>query len=219
MNKNYYMIFAVTLAGLALPGSACALDLAVGAHGGTMGNGFEAALGLNSFVGLRAGVNSSDYEYDIDIEDEEGLEYQNPKFDFDNQYLMLDIFPLAGKFHLTAGYFKNNNSITTSGRVNNSEITIGGQHPAIDTEVTAMISFEDGGYAGFGFGSATDDGLINFALDIGVVMQGSPQVDIDVSDDSINEADINQEEAELEEENKDLEMWPLVNLSLSIHFF
>jgi hypothetical protein len=224
MIKNHYTILAATLAGLiVMPGSASALDFAVGAHGGTMGTGVEAAVGLTDFISLRAGVNSGDYEYEVDIDDQQGLDYTNPTFDFDNQYLMLDIYPFAGSLHVTAGYFKNDNSIATSARVDDSEITIGDQQPDIDTQVNALISFEDGAYAGIGFGNTASGGFINFGLDIGVVMQGSPQVDIDVIDPpagfDISEQDIADEEAEFEEENKDFDMWPVINLSLSIQLF
>jgi hypothetical protein len=224
MIKNHYTILAATLAGLIIiPGSANALDFGVGAHGGTMGTGLEAAVGLTDFLSLRAGINSADYEYDVDIEDQEGLDYKNPKFDFDNQYLMLDVYPFGGKLHVTAGYFKNDNTILTSARVDDSEITIGGQQPDIDTEVSALISFEDGAYYGIGFGNAASGGMINFGLDLGVVMQGSPHVDIDVTDPpagfTITEDDIAAEEDQFEEENKDMDMWPMIKLSLTVHIF
>lgn len=222
MNKNYHVFLAVTLAGLAIPGAASALDFAVGAHGGTMGTGVEATLGLNSHLNLRAGLNSGEYEI-MEIEDEEGLEYDDPTVDFDNQYLMLDFYPFSGgNLHLSAGYFMNNNSIATSARVDDSGQFVGGQEADINTQVNALISFKDGAYAGIGFGNATRGGLIHFGLDIGVVMQGSPQVEIEVLDPpagfSISEDDIEAEERDFEEENKDFDMWPVINLSLSIQF-
>jgi hypothetical protein len=225
MTKNYYMICAMALAAI-VPGSADAIDFAVGAHGGSMGTGVEATFGLNSHLNVRAGINSGEYEYEVDIESEaEGLKYQNPTFDFDNQYLMLDFYPFSdGSLHLTAGYFTNKNTITTSARVDEIGQEFGGQTVDLDTEVSALISFADGGYAGIGFGNAARDGLIHFGLDIGVVMQGSPQVDIDVTDDppagfEISEDDITAEEEQFEEENKDFDMWPVINLSLSIQLF
>jgi hypothetical protein len=224
MIKNHYTILAATLTGLIImPGSAVALDLAVGAHGGTMGTCVEVGLGFTDFLSLRAGTNSGEYEIELDIEDPEGLDYENPNFDFDNQYLMLDVYPFAGKFHVTAGYFKNNNTILTSARVDDSEITIGGQQPDIDTAVSASISFDVGAYAGFGWGNTASGGMFNFGLDIGVVMQGAPQVDIDITEDppagfTITEDDIAAEEDQFEEENKDFDMWPVINLSFSIQF-
>lgn len=223
MNKNYYAVLGVTLAGLATPGSVSALDFAVGAHGGTMGPGVEATLGLNSHLNLRVGANSGEYEI-MEVEDEEGLEYDDPTVDFDNQFVMLDFYPFSGgNLHLTAGYFMNNNSITTSARVDDAGTQIGGQTADINTQVNALISFEDGAYAGIGLGNATKGGMIHFGLDIGVVMQGSPQVDLEVIDPpagfNISEEDIEAEERDFEEENKDFDMWPVINLSLSIQFF
>jgi hypothetical protein len=223
MNKNYYMIFAVTLAGLALPGSASALDLAFGGHGGTMGTGVEGTLGLNSHMNLRLGVNSGEYEI-MKIEDKEGLKYDNPSIDFDNQYLMLDFYPFShGKLHLTAGYFKNSNQITASARVDDNNTEFGGKTADINTQVNALVTFKDGAYAGIGFGNAADGGFIHFGLDIGVVMQGSPQANLEVIDPpsgvDISQDDIDAEEQNFEEENKDFDMWPVINLSLSVQLF
>ena len=221
MIKNYYMIFAVTLAGLALPGSASALDFAVGAHGGTMGTGIEATLGLNSHLNLRAGINEGEYEV-MEIEADEGLEYDNPTVDFDNQYLMLDFYPFSdGNLHLTGGYFKNKNTITAAGRIDDSNQFIGETEAPIDTEVTGFIAFDDGTYAGIGFGNAASGGFIHFGLDIGVIMQDAPQVGYAVIDSTgtIQDEDIEQERADLQEEVKDFDMWPVVNLSLSVQFF
>jgi hypothetical protein len=219
MNKNYYAVLAVTLAGLAIPGSASALDFAVGASGGTMGTGVQATLGLNSHLNLRFGVNSGEYEI-MEVEADQGLEYDNPTVDFDNQYLMLDFYPFSrGNLHLTAGYFKNKNSITAAARVNpDDEVFIGSTQAPPNTEVTGLISCDDGAYAGIGFGNAVKGGFIHFGLDIGVVLQGSPKVGYAVIDETntIQQSDIEQERAELEEEVKDFDMWPVISLSLSI---
>jgi hypothetical protein len=224
MNKNYYMIFAIALAGLTVSGSVGALDLAVGAHGGTMGTGAEVTLGLGSHLNLRAGVNSNEYEYEVDIENSDGLTYDNPIFDFDNQFLFLDMYPFSnGTLHLTAGYVMNDNTILAAAESDGTQ-TIGGQPADANTRINALVSFEDGAYAGIGFGNAVSGGLIHFGLDIGVMMQGSPNVEIELLNDpsggaAISQDDIDAEERDLEEDVKDKDMWPVINLSLSIQFF
>lgn len=221
MNRNYHIIFGA-LAGLAMPGTAAALDFAVGAHGGTMGTGIEATFGLNSHLNLRAGINSGEYEI-MEVEDDGGLEYDDPKVDFDNQYLMLDIYPFSGgNMHLTAGYFINKNSITAGAVVTDSNQNVGNNPAPVGTRVNSLIKFEDGGYVGIGFGNAASGGLIHFGLDIGVVMQGSPQVGIQVLDPTgveRTDPDVEAERQDLENEVKDADMWPVVNLSLSFQFF
>lgn len=223
MNKQHCMILGAALAGLAIPGSAAALDFAAGAHAGTMGPGVEITLGLNPHLNLRAGINSGKYEI-MEIEDEDGLEYDDPEVDFDNQYVMLDFYPFSGgKLHLTAGYFMNSNTIATSARVDDTNTQIGNQTADIDTQVNALLSFDDGGYAGIGFGNSTKGGWLHFGVDIGVVLQGSPKVDIEVIEPpagiTISEESIAAEEREFEEENKDFDMWPMINVGLSIQFF
>ncbi|HEY3487397.1 MAG TPA: hypothetical protein VGL10_04975 [Gammaproteobacteria bacterium] len=219
MNRTNYVILGIALA---LPGSATAVDFAVGAQGGTLGTGLQITYGLTEHFNLRAGINSSEYEHDmVDIENSDGLTYENPTIDFDNQYLFLDIYPFSrGNLHLTAGYVKNNNSITTTAEADGGEV-FGEEFADADTRVSALINFEDGAYAGIGWGNAVKGGLIHFGFDLGVVMQGSPKVEIEVLDDPsggalITDEDIEAEEQELEEDAKDADMWPVISLSMSI---
>jgi hypothetical protein len=222
--KNHYTILAVTLAGLTMPGSAAALDFAVGAQGGTLGTGVQITYGLSRHFNLRAGINSYEYEHDIEIENSDGLSYDNPTIDMDNQYLFLDMYPFSGgNLHLSVGYVMNDNSIRAGAETDGTQ-DIGGQTADANTRVNASISFEDGAYAGFGWGNAVKGGLIHFGLDIGVLMQGSPNIELELLNDPtggavIGDDEITAEELDLEEESKDQEWWPVVSLSLSIQFF
>jgi hypothetical protein len=218
------MILAVALAGLAVPGSAAALDFAVGAQGGTLGTGLQITYGLSKHFNLRAGANSFEYEHDIEIENSDGLSYDNPTIDMDNQYLFLDMYPFSGgNLHLSVGYVMNNNSIAAGAEADGSQ-SIGGETADENTRVNAVITFEDGAYAGFGWGNAVKGGLIHFGLDIGVLMQGSPNIELTLENDPtggaiIGDDEINAEELDLEAESKDAEMWPVISLGLSIQFF
>jgi hypothetical protein len=228
MIKNHYTILAATLAGLIImPGSAAAFDFAVGAQGGTLGTGVQITYGLTDHLNLRAGLNSYEYEYDqVDIENSDGLTYDNPTVDLDNQYLFLDMYPFShGNLHLSLGYVMNDNAILAGAEADTGDF-IGGEAADENTRVNALVTFEDGAYAGFGWGNAVKGGLIHFGLDVGVMMQGDPNIELTLVNDPtggaiIDQDDLDAEEMDLEEEAKEekLDMWPVISLSLSIQFF
>ena len=211
---------------------AAAVDFAVDAHAGTMGTGIGGAFGLTDHLNLRFGLNS--YDLDVDIEDEEGLDY-DAGMDLDNQYVFLDIHPFEGNFRLTAGMFINNNEISASAIVDDAFTQIGNDTALQGTRVDTSVTFDNNsGYVGIGWGNSFNGGMFDFGVDLGIVMQGSPKIGLDVTlppsaatsvdncaagDTScIGNDDIEQERLDAENEAKDFDSYPLINFSFSIRF-
>ena len=204
------------------PTTAGAVNIAVDLHAGSLGAGVGASLGLSSHFNLRVGINSAELEV-IDIEDEDGLDYQNPNLSFDNQYLFIDWFPSArSQFRLTAGAVLNNNEITATATVDGDGQLVGGVEAPIGTGVSGNIYFEDtAGYLGIGWGNAFGfKRRFNIGFDIGVLLQGSPQVALAVNDptNTITDADVEMERQDLEAEIKDIDLWPVVTFSVGVAF-
>ena len=227
MGKKFVKLFAAMSAlGLGLP-SAAQADLAVEAHGGLMGIGAGIALELTPHINLRAGINS--YDLDVDVDDDEGLDY-DASFDLDNQYLMLDFYPSSGGgFHLTAGYYLNNNEIGASATVlNDNDAQIGLRDALAGTVVRSAMTFDDSLYAGLGWGNSVADGLVHFGFEFGLVFQGSPQIAVNVTctpnlpncltDAGITQDDINVEIQDLEDEVSDFDTWPMFQFTVGINF-
>lgn len=199
-----------------------ALDLAVDVHAGSLGTGIGAAFELTENLNVRAGINSGDFEI-VDVEDDEGLNYDNPTFEFDNQYAFVDWYPSrGGSFRLSLGLVQNDNEITASARVDSSGQFVGNTEAPINTAVHGGISFDGtSSYLGVGWGNAfgRNEGFY-FGIDLGVLSQGDPQVDIVVIDNTntISQEDVELERQDLEDELDGVDLWPVINLSFGFRF-
>ncbi len=234
MNKlNQLAGFGLIVSAL-MPVSVSALDFGVDAHAGTMGLGVGAALQLTRNVNLRVGLN--DWDDNFDIDDQDGLDYDG-EYSLDNQYVMLDLYPSRnGSFHFSVGAYLNDNEITGIATVlSDGTSEIGDSDVLAGTVATGKIGFQsEAGYVGIGWGNTFSKGLIHFSFDLGAVLQGSPNADLNVTqtpelaarcalDPSlvgcvISEADILLEEQQLEDELSDYEVHPLVQLSVGFSF-
>ncbi|MBN1377765.1 MAG: hypothetical protein JXA04_00865 [Gammaproteobacteria bacterium] len=219
--------------GLLMSTPAEALDFGVDAHAGSMGLGVGAAMQLTRNINMRVGLNQ--WKYDVDIDDEDGLEY-NAELDLDNQYAMIDFFPSRnGGFHVTAGMYFNDNNVTGTARVINSgESQIGNSDALAGTVATGKMTFDgEAGYLGVGWGNTFSRGLFHFGFDLGVVYQGSPKADLIVAlpaglaeicavtpstNGCISDEDITLEEQQLEDEVSDYDLHPLLQATFGFSF-
>ena len=192
-------------------------DVGLEVKGGTMGVGGGLVLGLASHANLRLGAQK--YEISADFT-EDGLEYK-AEFKPDNQYLLLDLMPFEnGNLRLTVGTIKNDNEIVASATVQSST-NIGGSAISLG-RVDSVIGFNSSAsYLGIGWGNAVRPSKrIGFTVDLGIMNQGSPIARLTVDDPSntVTQADIDQEAADLEEELKDFKMYPVLALGLTVRF-
>lgn len=199
-----------------------AVGLAVDAHGGTLGMGIGATFRLTGNMNVRAGINSGEFEV-VEVDDDEGLNYDNPSLEFDNQYAFLDLYPSSrSNFHFTVGMVQNNNEISAGASVDSSGQFVGDTQAPPGTSVTGTVSFDGtASYAGIGWGNAfgRNKGFY-IGIDLGILSQGDPTVVIDVVDstNTITDDDIEQEEQDLENELDGIDLWPVINVSLGFRF-
>jgi hypothetical protein len=221
------------VAGLLVAAPASALDIGVDGHVGSMGLGVGAALQFTRNINMRVGLNK--FDYSIDIDDEDGLEYE-ADFDLNNQYAMLDLYPSRnGGFHFTVGMYLNDNEVDASATVlEDGDALIGNSNAAAGTVVSSKISFDsEAGYLGIGWGNTFSKGVFSFGIDLGLVYQGSPRADLSVTlSDELNQAcqtdpgangcisddDLAAEEAELEDELSDYDVHPLIQATFGFSF-
>jgi hypothetical protein len=207
-----------------------AVDFGIDGHTGTMGTGIGATMQLSDHLNLRAGLNELDFSWDF--ENEEGLEFDG-ELDFSNQYLLLDYYPASFLgFHITGGLFLNDNKLTGSATVVDTNIDIGDSPAPIGAQLAGEVRFDgENGYLGVGWGNMVGKGFVHFGIDVGVVFQGSPQVDLTlnipgynvnscaVGDTScIGPDDVEAEEREIEDEASEFDSWPFLHLTLGFSF-
>ncbi len=203
-----------------------AIDFGVSAGGGSMGVGGSVSVGvLPKALNVRAGIGN--FTFNDDFEDA-GIRY-DAELTLGGSYLLADWFPFKSGFRLTAGIFNNNNEL--SGEANLAEpIQVGPR--TYDQEdigsLEATVGFSSTApYFGIGYGNAADGEMgLGFSFDLGVMIQGSPDIDLRAEggtevDTAEFQDDLAAEEAELEDELDslvNLELYPVVALGLSFSF-
>lgn len=201
----------------AFSGSAYALDVAVDAHGGTLGVGVGATLGLTRHFNARFGINGGELG---DNFEEDGLEYK-AEFEFDNKYLFLDWHPFRrSNLRLTAGWVLNDTRFIGSATIV-SPVDIGNVSISSGGAETTVSFDSNSTYYGIGWGNAVGrDKRIGFNIDLGVLMQGEPTVDLTVTDPTglVTEQDVELERQSIADELDGLDVFPVISIGLSYHF-
>jgi hypothetical protein len=121
---------------------------------------------------------------------------------------MANIHPFSGSFHVTAGLMQNNNKLTLTADPS-STYTIGNTtYTASDVgNLDGEVDFKKlAPYVGIGWGSSPGRG-IGFTFDMGVLMQGKPNVTLTstggaLSADPTFQANLKQEEANAQNDIK-----------------
>jgi hypothetical protein len=196
-------------ASVAASGQSAGLGLSLGAKLSTLGYGFEVGYRINSMLGVRAGINRGNYDYN---ETDAGTDYSY-KLDFDTIPVMLDWHVFGGGFRITGGVVRNNNDLTgtATGLVDVGTGTY-------LTTVTSDIDFDQTSYyVGLGWSSlpSTSSGL-GFSVDIGVLGHGSPTVSLTAP--GVPAGDIAAEEASLNADLEDFKYWPVISVGIGYTF-
>lgn len=234
----------VLLAGLmCVSGAALAEDTGsthgVGARVGTDGLGLSYTYGLNKYVDLRAGYSFGSYSYD---DDDEGIKYK-AKLKLGALSALVDIKPFAGGFRVTTGVYSASPEVTLN--ANGRDIYEVGNEK-YDGDLRLDGGFDLGSaapYLGIGWGGTTNGSGFGVSFDLGVMFTGSAKIDltasgfacdtsgpacdptnpadpnrIDVSADANFQAELAKERADIEDDAKDLKVWPVLNLGLHYRF-
>lgn len=154
-----------------------AAQVALAGKASTLGLGAELHAGLNANLNLRVGVNQYDYS---DRREESGIDY-DAEAKLRSSTLMLDWFPLAGGFHVTAGLLRNDTKVDGASVPDASGIYNIGGVPVPASQVgtlRARVDFDQQvPYAGLGWGNPIRSGSrFSIYFDAGVVFQGQPRV-------------------------------------------
>lgn len=209
------------LAVLALPGLAQASDFGLDAHAGTLGFGAELNYTITPYFTARVDLNRYNYTY---TGTKEQVDY-NFDLRLKSYSGMLDWHPFAGVFRVTAGVFSNKNEIDAVA-VPQGSYTING-HTYTAAQVATLygtISFDPTvPYFGFGWTSngSTETGL-GVSLDLGVLFQGSPKVQLHATGAGTHNAtfqsDLAVEQGKVQNDVNNYKTYPVIALGLSYRF-
>ncbi len=218
-----YLIFFLSQA-------AVAADFAVGGNVGTLGLGAELTAGLGPQVNLRVGAHAGSYD-DRRVADD--IEY-DATADVRAGTALLDWHLGGSSFRLSGGAVFNGNEVEgeslrpASGfyQIGDAQVPV-----ALLGTLRGKVEWDSvAPYAGLGFGNPFGgDGGWSFALDLGVIFQGEPQVTLtpvfspgSPLDNPVGRAllriQLDEEERNLEEEFADFDLYPVVSFGVSYRF-
>lgn len=210
-----------------------ALDLSIGAKGGTLGYGMDLGLELNGKLGVRTGFNQFDFNYDGEINNSTSsgsITAQNSAqytttFDFNTVQLLADYHPFHSGFRLSAGAMLNNNKLTGTAVAGDQTITIGNytSTQGADLRADVEITFPKvAPYLGIGYdASARNKSGLSLTYDLGVMFQGEPTASVELSGadaNQVSQADIDAEVANVNDTLSSFNIYPVMNLGLAYTF-
>lgn len=194
----------------------------------TLGLGADYVMGFGDHLQVRVGGNWLTYSYDVDGDAAIGNTALNYSGDLKLRSAggVVDWYPMGGGFRLSGGVFLNQNEITNDATCNNpagcelgSDVFLA----AVLGTVSTKVSFAPvAPYFGFGWGNPLKEQGFSVLLDIGVLFQGSPEVEMKSSgtcnSNSTCTAELKNEEQEIEDEIKDFKFYPVINLGMGYRF-
>jgi hypothetical protein len=222
---------ALALTSFAAPASSSAAspDFAVALRAGTPGLGLDLDLGLSPMFGLRVGYSGFNINHSVDTSD---VDYSG-KLKLSMGTALLDWYPLAGVFHLTAGVAANNTKLDVVGQPSAGTYTINGTTYTSSQigSLTGQLKFGNSvaPYVGFGWGNPTGaDSRVHFLLDIGAIYGGTPSVSLTAQCGSAApagspecdqaQANVVTEQQKLRNKADFLRWYPVLNLGVAVRF-
>ncbi len=219
MKKGVLVVamFAATLASARAQGG-----LAIGGKIGTLGPGVELTGYLLPELNIRVGgtylpftVNGSshDVDYDVDVR-------------FASLLGTLDWHPFENNFRISAGAAVNNNKLKLKGKIN--ENTTIGDHEYTPDQIGTLsgeATFDHVvPYIGVGFGNAVaDDVSLTFSFDLGVMIQGKPEISLRSNGAASAipqfQQDLKEEERDAQDVADHFKVYPVLAFGISYYFW
>ena len=196
--------------------------IGVGAKIGLLGFGVDVTKSFTPMINGRIAFNTfsfdasgteSDIDYDADL-------------NLQTAGVLVDWHPFSGGFRTTAGVYINNNELEMTAKSAVS-YDIGGTTytPAEIGNFGGTVDFNNTApYLGIGWGNAVEKGQrLTFSFDLGVLFQGSPNVSFTASGGTLSSdptllADLATEEAQLEDDLSDYDMYPVLSVGAAFQF-
>jgi hypothetical protein len=222
--KILSVVLAMSSLGWSLAANA---DVGVSLRAGTLGLGADFNVGLTERLNLRLGYSL--YDYDETLEDTD-VTYEG-ELKLRNASALLDWHAFGGGFRVSFGGVGAGTEVDVVGQPTGGTYEIGDRvfTAAQVGSLTGKIEMGNSvaPYLGIGWGNTVDEaGRVTFLFDLGVVYMGSPEVSLVATCGTSVPAvtcaqlqdEVQQEEAELQDDATDYELYPVVGIGLAIRF-
>jgi hypothetical protein len=175
-----------------------------------IGTGADIVYSVNPMINVRGGFMSGKKSANVTIDANDFAITSKAN----TMGIYADWLIFQGDLRLTAGYVTNNGSIGLTG---SGTIDFG---TAVRTGVTLSgdIKFKASPYVGIGWGNAVQKGdTLGFNMDIGVLLDSKPTVNITATGVGVTQTDIDNLENDLGGNNK-IKALPVITIGLAYHF-
>jgi hypothetical protein len=200
-------------------------DTSIGLRAGTLGLGVEVSFPISQRVGLRVNVDAYNYSRSFNQQD---IDYDG-KATLRTGSLLIDWYPFANNFRISAGPMYNGNKLGLTGRPTGGTFTINDvtyQSSDVGT-LDGQVTFKKYvPYAGIGYGRPIGTGF-SLTFDLGVVFQGTPQATLSATCGPTSvgtplcaqlQNDVAAQQAEANDKLKDFRYYPVVAVGLAYTF-
>src|SRR6266550_4504374 len=210
--------FVTALALLATP----LLAVSVTPEVSTLGFGVSAGFGVTPLFGVRVAAHSGSYSRDLR---KESIEY-NGKLKLNNFGGLLDVYPFASGFRLSAGAFANSDKIDLVSKPGQTITVNGVAYPTSAIgNITGDVKFnKTSPYGGIGWGTKPSGRGFGLTFDLGVLYQGSPKISVQphptnpaLVPPSFN-TNLEIERAKTENDIKNYKYYPVIGIGFSFGF-
>lgn len=213
------MILVFALPAAAAESTAEGGPATLGAKIGTLGIGIGGEYRLSESFGLGLGANYFKYDFDFTAEE---ITY-DAELNLASATFLAHYYPKKGRFRLTGGLAFNGNDIDATSQGDDTfEIGDTTYTAAQVGTIEGKIDFRNvAPYLGLGWGPGMEKRW-GFTFDIGVLFQGSPDVELTASgllaQDPVFLADLAQEEQAIQDELENFQYYPIVALGIYYRF-
>jgi hypothetical protein len=192
----------------------------VGVSGGTNGISPEIGFRFGGSFGLRANGGFLDYSRSEEIDD---IDYDG-KLKLNSFGLLADWFPFSGGFRISAGARSNDNRVDLhAAPTTNVEIGDISYTPAQVGNLDGKVEFKSlAPTLTLGYAGKLAPGF-TLGFEAGVVMQGSPKIQLTSSGGTLSSnpaflAELEQERQQAESDAEDFKFWPVVQIHFLYRF-
>lgn len=197
-------------------------SVSVGTQISTLGAGINLGYQINPTFDIKANINGLNLHHTFDTSD---INYAS-KIQLFSAGLLASYHPFQNGFHLTGGLYYNDNSIFGNGVfAHNYQLNYGKHVLNINPNEYGSMSFKAkyspiSPYLGLGYNSSQNKKGLGWAVDVGVLYQGSARINYDTPAifNTFASKDIERNKQEIQNKANKLRWFPVASIGLFYKF-
>lgn len=219
-----FFIRSILLSVLSLTSSFSYADssFSVGTQMSTLGAGINLGYQINPAFDIKVNINGINLNHTFNTSD---INYAS-KIQLLSAGVLASYHPFQNGFHLTTGLYYNNNSISGNGSfTHNYQLNYGKHVVSINPNDYGNMNFKAkyspiSPYLGLGYNSNQNEKGLGWAVDVGVLYQGTARINYDIpaTFNTFASNDIERNKQEIQNKANKLRWFPVASIGLFYKF-